>query len=322
MRICKSYLGISLLVGVLVLGLSGGLVCSVAAQEADGQTDEGPLPVVAIGSPLCLLTVEITGGTPQSSVTEAMALEGFYERLSQALVCSGSVQLLERQNQDLMNREIAERVGRGEDPSTVIKDVGRKYRVNEYLSTTTLEFHCEYEPGFLTLGRCSKGSARAVVSLIPVAEGTTRDKPEARVPYLKVSGAQPPAWFSEVQRLLANEIVRQGYRVVPPRVFRVNRPDCTVLIDRGESAGVYRGRRFVLRDPAEKTERGTLRGKAIGEITVTDRVDRDVAECGVSKVIKQITDRTGKSRQMTVDELIGYIAELLDKNTPPEATDQ
>jgi hypothetical protein len=315
---------ISLLAGVLGLWLAGGLMCPIVADEPGGGDDGGPLPVVAVGMHQCLLTVEITGGIPQQSVTNAEVIDGFRERLGQALVNSGSVELLEQQSQLLMDGEIRKRIDRGEDPQTVIIEVGRQYKVNEYVMVTTLEFHCEYDPGIFGFGRCSKGSGRAVASFVNVATGTTEKKPEAQVAYLKLKDAQPPAWFSEAERQLADELVAQRYPIRPIKVIKVHNepPDLYVVINRGNDGGVIQGRKFVLRDPSEVIEGETVLGQRIGEITVTDRVGPRIAICVISKVLKTTVDRNGKVRGMSVPELLAYIEGLLTRGTPPEATEQ
>ena len=89
-----------------------------------------------------------------------------------------------------MDEEIRTPIGRGQAPDAVIREVGRQYKVDEFINVKAVEARRQYDPGIPIIGIpcCSKGSGRAVASFVSVATRTTVKKPEAQVGYLKLKG--------------------------------------------------------------------------------------------------------------------------------------
>ena len=311
-----------LLVCVLSLCV-GGETLSQAIPPGPIVGDEGPLRVVAVTeSPAISLPRSIpisnrsgvsVGGYQPQPLLGRDVLMTFRHRLTQALLNVEEVQVLEAETQALLDAEIRNRIERGVAPHIAMTEVGQTYRLDEFVRIDSLVVECDHRPGSLFTRTRTSGSLTATVSFISVTDGTTILMAEERAG-LGRDNEQPPTWFGEIARLVANELVAKRFQVPPIHVVEVK--DERLIINRGSDSGIRAGQKFVLRAPPEQIGDEMLPGERIGEIAVTDRIGRGVAECSITRVF------LNDGRRGATPDLLRHIRRLLELGTPPEAVEE
>jgi len=278
---------------LLCLAVTVAVSASAWAQDA--------LPSVAIAmSNNITLTCQAPQNTPVQAPSREEVIISFRDRLGAALLNTGEFQLIERDKQEVLDREVKARLDKGEALEVILKDVASRYRLDFYLTVNTLSLQAEYSP--IIFDRCTRGSGLTSASWLHVASGLTKLKPEANVPSYRKSST-PPGWFDDMTQMLARKLVDQICPPAPIQVVSLDRASGLVAINKGSTYGLRARQKLTIREPRDAMG---IPGQAICEAEVTDRIGESAC------MVKLKLDKK------TAAQVMDGMQKLLDGKTPPE----
>lgn len=281
----------------LVLCLAVTMAVSATAWTQDA------LPSVAIAmSNAITLSCQAPQNTAVQAPSRQDVIISFRDRLGAALLNTGEYQLIERDKQEVLDREVKARLDKGEPLEVILKDVASRYRLDFYLTVNTLSLQAEYSP--IIFDRCTRGSGLASASWLHVASGLTKLKPEANVLSYRKSGA-PAGWFDEMTQMLARKLVDQICPPTPIVVVSLDGNAGLAAINKGSAYGLRVKQKLYVREP---TDAMGIPGRTLCEAEVTDRIGDQAC------MIKLKLDKK------TSAEVMSRLQELIAGETPPEIT--